>query len=155
MLQQALDIFLSTNEWQFTIRIIICLILGFFIGRERKRKWKNAGVSTFTLVLTWSMIFTYLWTLIGNQDPWRIAAWIVTGIWFLGAWLIIKEWTNVINLTTAAGIWVSWGIWMAIGMWYFWIGIISACVLMMSASWSDTFIKRVKKPVHHKEEAKN
>lgn len=136
--------FLTTIEWQFIIKTVLCLVIGFFIGKERQLKGKNAWVSTFSLVITGSMLFTYLWIISGDHDSGRIAAGIVTWIWFLGAWLIIKNDLKVVNLTTAAGIRFSGAIGMTIGMWYYTIAIIAAAVATMVSWWSDTFVKEWK-----------
>jgi uncharacterized membrane protein YhiD involved in acid resistance len=55
------------------------------------------------------MLFTYISTIIGVNDSARsaaqIAAQIVSGIGFIGAGLIIRDGSNIKNLTTAAGVW--------------------------------------------------
>ena len=52
---------------------------------------------------------------IGNGDPGRIAAQIVSGVGFLGAGMIVYKKHEVKGLTTAAGIWATAGVGMACG----------------------------------------
>jgi putative Mg2+ transporter-C (MgtC) family protein len=63
--------------------------------------------------------------IIEPENPGRIAANILTGIGFLGAGLILKEGSKVINLTTAASIWFAARIGIAFGLEYHLIGVIS------------------------------
>ncbi|MEM0473557.1 MAG: MgtC/SapB family protein [Candidatus Aenigmatarchaeota archaeon] len=90
---------ISTTEAVFLLKILLSLFSGFLIGAERESRGKDAGISTHTFVITGSMIFSFVSTLISPSQP--IAAQIVTGIGFLGAGLILKEGNRVKNLTTA------------------------------------------------------
>ena len=90
------------------------------------------------------MLFTYLGLISGDHDNGRIAAGIVTWIWFLGAGLIIKTDLKVVNLTTAAGIRFAWAIGMTVGMWYYTIAIIATSLAAMVSWGSDTLFKEWK-----------
>src|SRR5690606_5832098 len=116
------------------MNIILSLVLGFAIGFERESKGKDAGISTHALVIMGSMLFTYLSIHIeaGSDSGARIAAQIVSGIGFLGAGLILKDGTNVRNLTTAASLWFAAGIGMAIGFGYYAAAIISAVAAIVT-----------------------
>ncbi len=107
---------LSGYEIEFLMRLILSLAFGFVIGTERESRGKSAGISTQSLVIGGSMIFTYISsTLFSNSSP-IIAAQIVTGVGFLGAGIIMKQKAGkVSNLTTAASIWFSASIGMALG----------------------------------------
>ncbi len=116
--------FFTIKELVFILNLILCTVAGFFIGIERESRGKDAGISTHTLVIMGSMLFTML----SAMDPLstsRIAAQIVTGIGFLGAGLIIKEGTTVRNLTTAASLWFAAAIGMAFGFGFYTIGILA------------------------------
>lgn len=110
------DIF-GSDEIHFAISLGVALLCGLMIGLERELKQKPAGISTQTLVVTGSMMFAFLSGIIGEGDPTRIAAQIVSGIGFLGAGIILKseKKNKVTNVTTAASIWYSAAIGMAIG----------------------------------------
>lgn len=107
--------FISQNEINLIIDLFLSVISGYIIGAERESRGKNAGIGTHTMVITGSMAYTYISSMVDPMSESRIAAQIVSGIGFLGAGLIIKEGMNVRNLTTAASIWVSGSIGMAYG----------------------------------------
>jgi putative Mg2+ transporter-C (MgtC) family protein len=72
------------------------------------------------------MLFTYISTIIGVNDSARVAAQIVSGIGFIGAGLIIRDGSNIKNLTTAAGVWFMAAVGMAIGFQLYFIAILGA-----------------------------
>lgn len=154
MLKEFFATFLATPEWSFTIKIILCMFAWFIIWKERQAKGKNAWVSTFTLVITGAMLFTFISEHIDPASTSRIAAQIVTGIWFLGAWLIFNDWSNVKNLTTAAWIWFAWAIGMAIWFEYYGVALIATAVAAMAPRTSDTLITRKKKNQEEIDEGK-
>jgi putative Mg2+ transporter-C (MgtC) family protein len=133
-----LEPLLKGYELEFLIDIGITLLAGFIIGAERESKGKPAGISTHTLVIGGSMIFTFLSSQIDPTSTSRIAAQIVSGIGFLGAGVILKgeiegrtrteihaSSYKVVNLTTAASLWYSGAIGMAIGFNYHFIALVS------------------------------
>lgn len=122
----------STVELLFIFNVLLSALFGFVIGIERESRHKDAGISTHMLVILGSMLFTYLSTRVDPNSTSRIAAQIVTGIGFLGAGLILKDGSNVRNLTTAASLWFSAAIGMAVGYGYHLIALISTigCVLI-------------------------
>jgi len=108
------------NEWGFFVHLLASLVAGTIIGAEREWRGKDAGISTHSLVIGGSMLFTYLSMAMDPSSPARIAAQIVTGVGFLGAGIILKtKQGTVSNLTTAASIWFSAAIGMAIGFGWF------------------------------------
>ncbi|MCX8179053.1 MAG: MgtC/SapB family protein [Candidatus Aenigmarchaeota archaeon] len=117
---------ITTTEAVFLLKILLSLFSGFLIGAERESRGKDAGISTHTFVITGSMIFSFVSTLISPSQP--IAAQIVTGIGFLGAGLILKEGNRVKNLTTAASIWFAAAIGMCYGFGYYFMGLVCTLV---------------------------
>ena len=113
------------EEITLIFNLLLCLLAGLLIGVERESRGKDAGISTHTLVIFGSMLFTFLSMNMDPSSPSRIAAQVVTGIGFLGAGLIIKDGPNVKNLTTAASIWFAAAIGMAFGAGYYFVGIIA------------------------------
>lgn len=96
------------------LRILVAGILGLFLGIERTRRQKEAGIRThFTVGVTSALMMTV--SLYFQDDAARIAAQIVTGIGFLGAGMIFFRRESLHGLTTAAGIWATAGIGMACG----------------------------------------
>lgn len=120
--------FFSHTEMNFLLDIIICLVIAFAIGVERESRGKDAGISTNSFVIFGAMLFTFISTHVDPASSSRIAAQIVSGIGFLGAGLIIKEGTDVRNLTTAASIWFSAAIGMAVGFGFYFIAVMAALV---------------------------
>ncbi len=119
------EIISSSPEVIFLFNLILCVLAGFAIGLERESRGKDAGISTHTLVIMGSMLFTFLSLAIEPEHSSRIAAQVVSGIGFLGAGLILKEGTTVHNLTTAASLWFAAAIGMAFGFGFYLIGVVS------------------------------
>ncbi len=128
-----LEIIFATPESRFVFGMVLSLIIGFIIGLERESKGKDAGISTHTLVIMGSMLFTFISVHAdGSDSSTRIAAQVVAGIGFLGAGLILKEGTTVRNLTTAASLWFAAAIGMAIGFEYYTIAIIASLMALIT-----------------------
>lgn len=111
--------------------LLLSVLLGFAIGFERKLRFKEAGIRTHTIVCVGSALMTIISTNIGNGDPGRIAAQIVTGVGFLGAGMIVYKQHEVKGLTTAAGIWTSAGVGMACGAGLFYLAIGTTALLIV------------------------
>jgi len=116
----------------FIINIGLSLLAGLAIGIERESRGKDAGISTHSLVIMGSMLFTYLSLQVDPASTSRIAAQVVSGIGFLGAGLILKEGTSVRNLTTAASLWFAAAIGMAFGFGYYIEGVVSVFVAILA-----------------------
>lgn len=116
---------LSNPEIIFLVDTLFAIAAGIAIGYERESRNKDAGISTHSLVILGAMLFTFLSSQVDPASKSRIAAQVVSGIGFLGAGLILKEGTNVKNLTTAASIWFAGGIGMAFGFGYHLVGVVA------------------------------
>lgn len=123
--------FIGPNEINLIIDLVLSLVAGMVIGAERESRGKDAGISTHIMVIVGAMLFTYMSSLVDPASKSRIAAQIVSGIGFLGAGLIVKDGSNVRNLTTAASIWVAGAIGMAFGFNFHLIGIIVTIVIAL------------------------
>ncbi|MFH1846768.1 MAG: MgtC/SapB family protein [Candidatus Omnitrophota bacterium] len=104
------------------LRLVVSALLSGFIGLERELHGCAAGLRTHILVCIGSTLFmlTSIYVAgdfveMGNTDPSRIAAGVVTGIGFLGAGAIIRYGTSVRGLTTAASIWAVAAVGLAVG----------------------------------------
>lgn len=126
-----MESFFGGTEQKLLIDLVCCLVAGFIIGAERESRNKDAGISTHTMVIIGAMLFTFLSSVVDPSSQSRIAAQIVSGIGFLGAGLILKDGSNVKNLTTAASIWASGAIGMAFGYDFYVIGFIVAVAVAL------------------------
>lgn len=125
--------FITETEIQILIGFGLSLLAGIIIGIERESRGKPAGISTHTLVICGSMVFTFLSSHVDPASTTRIAAYVVGGIGFLGAGMIIKGGTkDIFNLTTAASIWFAASIGMAIGFEYYFLAIIGIVVCVLT-----------------------
>ena len=99
------------------VDILISAILGFCIGLERKKRFKEAGIRTHTLVCVGACLLMIVSThgFGPDADTARVAAQIVSGVGFLGAGIIIYRKQEIKGLTTAAGVWATAGVGMACG----------------------------------------
>lgn len=99
-------------------RIALATLLGAFLGYERERAGKPAGVRTHGMVALGAALFTAVSVdgFEGGGDPARMAAQIVTGVGFLGAGTILHFRGTVHGLTTAASLWVSAAMGTAVGV---------------------------------------
>ncbi len=105
----------------YVVRILIATICGFAIGFERKRRSKEAGMRTHSIVALGACLMMIIskyafWDMPSEKfDGARIAAQVVSGIGFIGTGMIVYSKGALHGLTTAAGIWATAGIGMTIG----------------------------------------
>ncbi len=83
-------------------------IFGTMIGAERQYRQRTAGLRTNALVALGAAAFVDLAArLAGSVEALRVIAYVVSGVGFLGAGVIMKEGMNVRGLNTAATLWCS------------------------------------------------
>lgn len=110
--------------------LLLSILLGFAIGFERRMRSKEAGIRTHTIVCVGAALMTIISRYIGNGDPGRIAAQIVSGVGFLGAGMIVYRQHEVKGLTTAAGVWTTAGVGMACGASLYLVAIAATIVMI-------------------------
>ena len=91
----------------FTLQLSTAFVLGTAIGFEREWRQKSAGLRTNTLVSIGSAAFILMSYSIGGDATGRMASYVISGIGFLGAGVIMKDGVTVRGLNTAATIWCS------------------------------------------------
>jgi putative Mg2+ transporter-C (MgtC) family protein len=94
----------------FAARAGLALALGACIGAERQWRQRGAGLRTNALVALGAALFEMLAVFLEGDhgaDPTRIAAYIVSGVGFLGGGVILRQGMNVTGINTAATIWCS------------------------------------------------
>jgi putative Mg2+ transporter-C (MgtC) family protein len=106
---QALMAQFWASQFLHTFAVIaVAFALGLAIGFERQWRQRTAGLRTTVLVAVGAAAFAELGMRINGPDgATRIIAYIVSGIGFLGAGVIVKDGTNVRGLNTAATLWCS------------------------------------------------
>ena len=90
------------------VSLTAAFVLGTLIGAERQYRLRTAGLRTNVLVAVGAAAFVDIGMhLTGADGAVRIIAYVVSGIGFLGAGVIMKEGMNVRGLNTAATLWGS------------------------------------------------
>ena len=134
--------FLRTGEigWlTVTVRLVLAVFCGGFIGLERERKRRPAGFRTHILICLGACMATLTSQFLALElqlytDMARLGAQVIAGIGFIGAGtIIITKRRQVKGLTTAAGLWTSAIIGLAIGAGYFEAALIGVAIVMIAA----------------------
>jgi putative Mg2+ transporter-C (MgtC) family protein len=84
----------------------VAFVFGALIGLERQYRQRSAGLRTMVLVAVGAAAFVHLGGRIsGAEGRTQIIAYVVSGIGFLGAGVIMQEGLQVRGLNTAATLW--------------------------------------------------
>lgn len=90
------------------ISLIAAFVLGALIGFERQYRQRTAGLRTNVLVAVGAAIFVDAANrLHGHEGAIHVLAYVVSGIGFLGAGVIMRGEGNIQGLNTAATLWGS------------------------------------------------
>ena len=120
------------------IRLLLIIALSFLIGLEREFRHQPAWLRTHILIWLGSALIMILSIEVAAMspsaiaDPGRIAAQVVTGIWFIWAGAIMKIGFNTKWLTTAANIWVTSAIWLTVGAGLYAIAIAATLLILFN-----------------------
>ncbi|MBE7212190.1 MAG: MgtC/SapB family protein, partial [Gluconacetobacter diazotrophicus] len=94
--------------WHTVGVLAVAFALGTAIGFERQWRQRNAGLRTTVLVAIGACAFSDLGgRLTGHAGAVSITAYVVSGIGFLGAGVILKDGTSIRGLNTAATLWCA------------------------------------------------
>lgn len=111
-------------EWSTFLDSLISLsaafILGGIIGLERQYRQRTAGLRTNVLVAVGAAMFVDVAMRFsqlhgGSPGPLQVLAYVVSGVGFLGAGVIMREEGNVRGINTAATLWSSAAVGCAAG----------------------------------------
>lgn len=91
----------------FILNVGLAMLLGIFIGIERQWRKCAAGLRTNVLVSVGAALFMTIAVEIGGTASERIASYVVSGIGFLGAGVILKDGASIRGLNTAATLWCT------------------------------------------------
>jgi putative Mg2+ transporter-C (MgtC) family protein len=90
------------------VSLFAAFVLGTLIGAERQYRQRGGGLRTHVLVSVGAATFVDVGMhLNGNAGATQIIAYVVSGVGFLGAGVIMKQGSNVWGLNTAATLWCS------------------------------------------------
>lgn len=120
-----------------SVRMILALVCGGFVGIERSYKRRPAGLRTHMLICLGACITIltsqYLLLYSGmNMDVTRMGAQVVAGIGFIGAGtIIVTKNKRIRGLTTAAGLWVNAIIGLCLGSGYWEAGLCATGAVLL------------------------
>jgi putative Mg2+ transporter-C (MgtC) family protein len=90
------------------LALLTAFVLGGLIGLERQWRQRTAGLRTNVLVSVGAAAFVDLGMRVAGADgSVRVISYVVSGIGFLGAGVIMKEGAQVRGINTAATLWAS------------------------------------------------
>ncbi len=139
------------------IRMLLSAVCGVFIGFERSRRQKDAGIRTHMIVALGAALamivskygFFDLLEFEGlRADASRIASNVITGVGFLGAGVIFVRDVSIKGLTTAAGIWTTASVGLAIGAGMYTVGIGATIVMIIFQLGFHKFFRRLENTVN-------
>src|SRR3984957_9099137 len=122
----------------FSLHIALAFILATAIGAERQYRQRSAGLRTNVLVAVGAASFVSLGLhLNGQAGASQITAYVVSGIGFLGAGVILKDGTRIQGLNTAATLWCSAAVGALSGLGY----VAEATVLTVAILAGNTLLR--------------
>jgi putative Mg2+ transporter-C (MgtC) family protein len=92
---------------EFFLRLAVGLGCGALIGAERQWRARMAGLRTNALVAAGATLFVLYSDIDGSVNSTQVAAYVVSGIGFLGGGVILRDGLHVRGLNTAATLWCS------------------------------------------------
>ncbi|WP_417702984.1 MgtC/SapB family protein [Pseudomonas sp.] len=114
---QHMDLTASLNT---LASLLTAFLLGAVIGLERQYRQRTAGLRTNVLVAVGAALFVDIAMRFhaiygGSPSPLHVLAYVVSGVGFLGAGVIMREEGNIRGINTAATLWGSAAVGVATG----------------------------------------
>lgn len=119
-------------ELIMVVKLLVAFALGAFIGYDREKQGKDAGIRTYAAICFGSTLFTAIADEFNDvAAASRIISNIVVGIGFLGAGIVNKNdaSNNSMGLTSAATVWCTAAVGVAVGMDNFIIATVASLML--------------------------
>lgn len=142
-------------------KLIVSFLLGAFIGLDREKHGRDAGIRTYAAVCIGATLFTAVANHLVNDvaAASRVIANIVTGVGFLGAGIIYRNNSAGAShgLTTAATIWCTAAVGVAVGLNMFIIAVVSSFALyfLLSLHHQKWYVKWKNNMMHKHGEENN
>ncbi|MGC9359389.1 MAG: MgtC/SapB family protein [Anaerolineae bacterium] len=133
---------------EITLRLVLSMVLGGFIGWEREVEGKPAGLRTLMLVSLGAAIFVLAGINASLQagepiDALRAMSGVAEGVGFLGAGLIFRTRRTVHLLTTAAAVWAAAGVGVAVGLGQYYMAILASALVFVTLRFFDRLEQRM------------
>jgi len=136
------------NEFIILAKLLMAGMVGFLIGRERKKNDKPGGSRTFALVCLGSALISLIsLELLTMPRPdgviinfTRLISYTIMSMGFLGSGIIVHNKGNVEGLTTAGSLFAIVPIGICIGLGYYFLGITASIItyiVLESKYWSN------------------
>lgn len=135
-----MDVVTLTMDAEYVFRIVLAAICGAFIGLEREKRQKSAGLRTHIIVALASSLmmivskYGFFDVVIYegvSVDVSRVAAGVVSAIGFIGGGVIFMKRDALVGLTTAAGLWATVGVGIAIGAGLYIVGVFTTLFILV------------------------
>jgi putative Mg2+ transporter-C (MgtC) family protein len=126
---------MSMLHWNdFVLRLGAAVLAGAMIGLERQWRSRGAGLRTNTLVAAGVAMFVLIAAMTPHESsPTRITSYVVRGVGFLGAGVIISDGVSVRGINTAATLWCAAAAGALAGSGFVWqAGVATAAVLTVN-----------------------
>lgn len=138
-MDKLIEMLVGFNPVSIGVRLVLALLMGGFIGMERGRHGRAAGMRTHVLVCLGScmtaLVGIHILSINPGENITRIAAQVISGIGFLGAGTImIRNQSVVTGLTTAAGVWCTATIGIALGYGFYSAAVIATVITIVTAT---------------------
>ena len=116
----------------YVLRLAIAFGLGVAIGIERQVRQRAAGLRTVTLVAVGACLFVTLGALSDNatQGMTQIAAYVVSGVGFLGGGVIMRDQGSLQGINTAATLWCSAAVGVLCGTGHFGPAVMGTAIVL-------------------------
>lgn len=128
------------NEIELIGKIFLSIVIGWFIGRERKNRDKSGGSRTMAICCLASCIISLIALQLSdlasiNYDISRLPSYAIASIGFLGAGLYYQKGDKTEGLTSASTLWAIVVLGLAVGFAFYKIAIFgSICMYLILES---------------------
>lgn len=127
----------------FVWRLLAAFACGVAIGLERQMRQRTAGLRTITLVASGACLFVSLGMLMGSGVT-QIAAYVVSGVGFLGGGVIMRDKGSIQGINTAATLWCAAAVGVLSGAGYF-VPAIAGTVVVLA---TNTVLREVSRAIN-------
>ncbi|MGF6958310.1 MgtC/SapB family protein [Paraburkholderia youngii] len=119
---------------EFIWRLLAAFGCGVAIGLERQIRQRTAGLRTIALVTCGACLFVTLGMLTGNGESGvtRIAAYVVSGVGFLGGGVIMRDKGEIQGVNTAATLWCAAAVGVLCGTGHFGPAIAGTALVLLT-----------------------